>query len=115
FEPVMTSTNPVSPANNNSPSVIGTAERLSTVRIYTDDTCTTQVSSGTANGAGNFSIATPAVDDFENEYWGQITDRAGNISDCSSTSVTYVEDSTGPSAPVLVSTTPESTTDINEI
>src|SRR5690606_5693223 len=44
--PTMVSTNPVGPANNNAPRVIGTSESQATVRIYTDDTCTTQVATG---------------------------------------------------------------------
>lgn len=92
-KPVFISTTPTSPANNNNPSINGTAEAGSTVALYTDSGCTSAVAgSGPATG-GSFSIAVTVADDNSTTFYGIATDGAGNSSACSTSSITYVEDS----------------------
>lgn len=106
--PAITGTTPASPSSNNSPSVNGTAEAASTVRVYTNSTCTSAIAgSGTATG-GAFGIAVSVGSDLATTFWATATDAAGNTSPCSTTSATYVEDSTAPTAPVVTGTTPAS-------
>ena len=95
-QPILTSTTPASPANNNNPSIKGTAEAGSAVKLYTNSTCTSAVAgTGTAT-AGNFSIAVSVADNTATTYWATATDAVGNTSACSSSNITYVEDSTNP-------------------
>src|SRR5215213_7662343 len=95
--PSITGSTPASPANNNSPSINGTAEAGSTVKLYTNNTCTSAVAgSGTATG-GNFSIAVSVSDNTSTTFYAAATDAAGNVSGCSS-GFAYVEDSIKPSS-----------------
>ncbi|MBI3846846.1 MAG: hypothetical protein HY292_19655 [Planctomycetes bacterium] len=106
--PSLTSTAPGSPANNNTPSVAGTAEAGSTVRLYTSAACSgAPVGTGTATG-GSFSIGVTVADDTSTTFYATATDVAGNVSTCSPTGITYVEDSSAPGAPSLTSTAPAS-------
>jgi hypothetical protein len=106
--PTVSGTTPVSPANNNSPSVNGTAEAGSTVKIYTNSTCTSAVAgTGTATG-GNFGISVSVGDNSTSTFFATATDAATNVSGCSSTSASYVEDSAAPALPTNLATTPTS-------
>ena len=106
--PVLLSTTPLSPANNNNPLVNGTAEANSTVKIFRTAGCTNQVGMGTATG-GNFSIAVSALtDNTTTTFYANTTDAAGNVSPCTTTGLTYVEDSLAPNPPASLSTTPPS-------
>jgi hypothetical protein len=88
---------PASPANHNSPVITGSAEPGSTVRLYTNATCTSALAgTATASGAGSFSITVTVASDSTTSFRATATDPAGNVSGCSSSSVTYVEDSTPP-------------------
>jgi hypothetical protein len=104
--PVVTGFTPVGPANNNSPAVTGTAEANATVKIYSNNTCTTLLQTGTANGAGAYSITISVTDNTTTNVWAKATDLAGNTSGCSTTTASYVEDSTKPSLPVFTSVSP---------
>jgi alpha-tubulin suppressor-like RCC1 family protein len=101
---------PTSPANNNNPTISGSAEGNSTVKLYTNNACTSAVvGTGTATGAGSFSITISngiILDNTTTTFWATATDAAGNASACSSSSVTYVEDSTPPATPSITSTSP---------
>lgn len=46
-----------SPANNNSPSILGTAEANVTINLYSDASCTSSLATGTVNGSGFFSVS----------------------------------------------------------
>jgi hypothetical protein len=106
--PTVTGTTPASPANNNTPTVNGTAEAQSTVKVYTNNTCTSaSPATGSANNAGNFSVGVSVANDSNTTFWATATDAAGNASGCSTTSVTYVEDSTVV-PPTLTGSTPPS-------
>jgi glucose/arabinose dehydrogenase len=105
--PSIASTSPASPANNNSPSVKGSAESGSTVRLYKSTSC-----SGTAAATGSAAqlssgMTISVADDTNNSLTATATDPAGNVSACSS-ALTYVEDSTPPAEPSITATTPAS-------
>jgi len=94
--PTGLATTPSSPANNNSPNVTGSAEAGSTVKLYTNNTCSSSVvGSGTVTG-GNFSIGVTVSNDSSTDFYATATDAAGNTSSCSSSAAAYTEDSTHP-------------------
>lgn len=94
--PVLTGTNPVSPANNNDVLVIGNAEAGSTVNVYPDGNC-----SGPPYPSGSAAIfASPGMpvqvpDDSRTTFSATATDASNNVSSCSAP-ITYVEDSRPP-------------------
>jgi Glucodextranase, domain B len=99
--PSVTSTLPGSPANNNAPSVRGTGEAGTTVQIYTLSDCSgASAGSDIANGGGSYSAVVAVLDNTTTNFWAQATDPAGNVSACSTTSVTYVEDSVAPTVTI---------------
>jgi NHL repeat len=105
--PALTGTSPAAPANHNAPRIQGTAPAGSTVRIYTDNACTGSPVSDTAANLTSAGIAVTVPDDSTTTFFATATD-AGNItSACSSSSVTYVEDSTPPDT--IVDTAPSGT------
>jgi large repetitive protein len=97
--PTFTSTNPASPANNNSPMVKGTAAAGSTVRLYKADTtadCTAGnlAATGTAAAFASPGLQVSVPDNSTTTFRATATDAAGNTSPCSAGSRVYVEDST---------------------
>jgi hypothetical protein len=109
--PLLTATDPASPANNNSPKVIGSGEFGSKIKLYSDSSCTSQVATlpATPNAADLAAGLTVSVaNDSSTTFYATATDAALNASACSTTSVTYVEDSTPPGAPSALTTTPAS-------
>lgn len=102
-------TSPVSPSSDNSPEAIGTAEAGSTVRIYGDASCAgTLLGSGSAATFASPGITLSVAADSTTALYATVTDQAGNASACASTAVTYVEDSTAPSKPTGLITSPVS-------
>ena len=97
--PVLTGTDPDSPANDNAPRVLGTAPAGSTVAIYTTAGCTgSPVATGTpAELASGITVSVP--DDVTRVLRATAT-ISGLPSACSAP-VTYVEDSTAPAPPQL--------------
>jgi len=107
-KPSVTSTNPASPANNNAPKVIGSAEAGSTVKLYVNGTCTSAVAAtGTAAAFASPGLVVSVGDNTSTTFYATATDAAGNVSACSS-GLTYVEDSIAPAAPTVSSTSPAS-------
>jgi hypothetical protein len=109
--PTINGTIPASPANDNSPKVFGAAEGGSTVQLYTDPACTSgPVGSGSAAqfASPGVGLTTPVADNSTTTFYATATDASNNTSACSSSSVTYVEDSSLPVAPTLNGTTPSS-------
>jgi hypothetical protein len=107
--PIVSSTSPASPANNNAPKVIGSAEAGSTVKLYTNSTCTSAVAAtGTAAVFASPGIAASVADNTTTTFYATATDAADNVSSCSTTFKTYVEDSAAPAAPSVTSTSPAS-------
>jgi hypothetical protein len=92
---------PLSPANNNSPTITGASEGDTTVRVYGDSAC-----AGTVLGTGTeseFATGLPLAvpDDSASPLFVDATDPALNTTTCTPTGFTYVEDSTAPSPPAL--------------
>jgi len=114
--PSLQGTIPASPANNNGPTIFGSAEGGSTVNIFADDsTCTDPpVATGTASTFASPGIGVSVLNNTTTTFYATATDISNNTSDCSSTlvsdgSVTYVEDSTiPPNPPSLLGTVPTS-------
>jgi glucose/arabinose dehydrogenase len=94
--PQLTGTSPPSPANANSPAVLGTAQSASTVKLYTDPSCTSQVGSGSAVELGSSGIQVSVPDDSTTSFYATAT-IGDEVSGCSSP-LTYVEDSGPPPA-----------------
>jgi glucose/arabinose dehydrogenase len=90
--PTLTSTNPPSPANDNSPRVIGTAQFGSTVRLYADPACKALVATGTSDELSSSGIQVQVPDNGSTDFFA--TDTVGAAtSACSSHPLTYLEES----------------------
>jgi hypothetical protein len=99
--PVPASVSPASPANENQPRVSGSAATGSTVRIYSNPSCSgASLASGTSAAFAGAGIQVPVADDSTTTFYASAS-LAGISSTCSATFVTYREDSTGPRAPDL--------------
>ena len=99
--PVFTGTFPASPANNNHPHLLGTAEAGSLVSMYLDAACTDPpVAAGYASGAGTFDVQVNVANNSATTFYAHAADSAGNISDCTPTGITYVENSNLPSGSI---------------
>jgi hypothetical protein len=108
--PTLTGTVPASPSSSNNPLVQGSAPTGSTVRLYTNSTCTSAVAAtGTAAVLASPGLGVTVPDDSSSTFWATATDSGGNVSGCSTSSVTYLEDSTAPAVPTIDSspTTPD--------
>ncbi len=102
--PTFTATSPTSPANNNSPKILGSAPSGTTVRLYTSSDCSGSPAAG--GSAADFSttgVAVSVADDSSTSFHATATDTGGKASACSSDSITYVEDSTPPSGAKITS------------
>jgi hypothetical protein len=95
--PELTSSTPASPSNSPvDPTINGTALAGTTVKIYTNSTCTSSVAgSGVATG-GSFAVTVPLVANASTDYYGAATDALDNTSSCSSTFVEYTHDDVSP-------------------
>ena len=108
FAPGLTSVSPASPANRNNPTLKGTAAAGSTVRLYKTAQCTgAPAATGSAAQFASPGIAMSVANDSTTTFRATATDSAGNTSTCSGP-ITYVEDSTAPSPPILSATKPAS-------
>lgn len=106
--PSLTGFSPASPSNNASPTLSGTAEAGSTVRIFSGTACGgTALASVVASSTGTFSSVRPMVTNTTNTFTANTTDVAGNVSVCSA-SISYRHDSVVPAAPVLTGFSPAS-------
>ena len=98
--PTILSSTPASPANNNSPTLNGTAASLAVVTIYAGSGCSGAVAAtGPADLAGNFALQVSVPDDSTVTFSANATD--GTTTSPCSGDFTYVEDSTPPAAPTL--------------
>jgi hypothetical protein len=99
--PTLTGVTPSSPSNENHPSVTGSAPAGTSVTIYTDPNCTgPAVGSGTADELAGAGIQATVPDNSSTTFHATAS-LAGKTSACSSSSVSFVEDSTAPPAPSL--------------
>ena len=109
----LSASGPASPANGNLPKVSGTAEPGSTVRLYGDAACAGPIlASGPAAALASPGLTIAVADDSSTTLRATATDPAGNASACSSSALTYVEDSTAPVAATLSSTDPASPSNV---
>ncbi len=93
--PQLTATIPASPANQNSPKVVGTAPAGSTVNLYTTVGCSGSPIATTTAAELEAGVTVSVPDDTTTRFRATVTDEAANLSACSSP-LTYVEDSTPP-------------------
>jgi CARDB/Bacterial Ig-like domain len=106
--PTIGGTDPASPSNVGAPLVQGTAEPNAGVEVFVGTVCTgAATATTTANGNGDWSVATPVSANATHSLRARQTDVAGNSSECSAP-VTYVEDSIAPDTPFITSTLPAS-------
>jgi hypothetical protein len=96
--PTVTGVSPASPANHNNPKVQGNApDGTTVVAVYDNDACTGDpLNTGDAATFASPGIAVHVADDSTTDLYATATDLLDERSDCSSTSATYVEDSTPP-------------------
>ena len=86
--PTVTGISPTSPASVINPTISGSADGSSIVQVFSNSLCTTLVTTGTADGSGDFSISmSPAIG--SNNYWLNSKDSANNSSSCTSASTDY--------------------------
>lgn len=90
---------PVSPSRSvTNPTVSGSAEALSTVKIYGDSCGGEPLATTTATSDGSFEATVAVQPNSETYLYVSSTDATGNESECSSDEVVYVHDDTQPSA-----------------
>jgi len=95
-EPAFTGSDPRSPANANTPTISGSADAGTTVRLHTNATCAdAAVATGTAADFASPGLPVDVADDSTTTFYATATNEAGT-SPCSAASITYVEDSTAP-------------------
>ncbi len=93
--PVLSATEPASPANENNPKILGSAPAGTTVKLYTNADCTgSPLATGTAAEL-EAGIAVSVADDSTTDFRATSTTTAENTSGCSEP-LTYVEDSSAP-------------------
>ena len=100
--PTVTGTTPASGNVSTTPKVVGTAIANTTVKLYTNSTCTSAVAaSGTAAAFASPGLPV-TVSSVKTSFFATETDGAGNVSGCSATSATYAH------LPSFASVTPAS-------
>jgi Chitobiase/beta-hexosaminidase C-terminal domain/Bacterial Ig-like domain len=98
--PTLTGVTPASGSNDNSPSIRGTAEKLSTIRLYDNGSCDGDpVALGPAADFASPGLSAAIADNSSTTFHATARDRSGNTSPCSNDSITYVEDSAAPAVP----------------
>lgn len=107
--PELTSTDPISPANENQPKIIGSAEPGSTVELFAGSDCGgTAIATGAAEQLASPGLAVTVPDSSVSEFSATTTDAALNTSTCSEP-IEYIESSPGepsPPSPELIATAP---------
>jgi hypothetical protein len=95
--PTFTGTDPDSPVNENNPKILGNENEAATIDLYTNASCSgTPVASDATFNFISPGITVSVSDDSTTTFYARATDPAGNVSDCSTSSITYVEQSTPP-------------------
>ncbi|HEU4905811.1 MAG TPA: Ig-like domain-containing protein, partial [Solirubrobacterales bacterium] len=98
--PELTATVPISPANHNTPKVIGTAQAGTEVRIYDTVDCTgAPLATGTAAELESGGIEIPVADNSATQLRATVTAPPDNTSLCSEP-IAYVEDSSAPTTQI---------------
>lgn len=82
--PTIAGSDPASPANDNNPKLLGSAEAGSTVRLYRSSTCSGPVEAqGSAAAFGSPGIGVSVADNSTTQFTATATDPVGNTSPCS--------------------------------
>jgi Domain of unknown function (DUF4082)/Bacterial Ig-like domain/Bacterial Ig domain len=97
--PELTSTVPASPANENSPKIVGMAEPGSTVRLYTGADCLDSPLDTVSAAQLAAGVVVSVPDNSTSTFSANATTEAGNLSPCSEP-LTYLEDSNAPSTQI---------------
>lgn len=108
-DPTFSSTSPVSPsASDTAPEVIGSSSAdTTTVNLYSDNTCTTQIGSGTKATFEGAGLTATVSANTTTSIYAKSFDTYGNGSSCTLLT-SYTHDNTAPTNPSFVSTTPSS-------
>src|SRR5207237_2738061 len=69
---------PASPANNNSPAISGSAEAGSTVKLYTNSSCTSSVAASGSAAVFSSGLSVSVADNTTTTFYATATDAAGN-------------------------------------
>jgi hypothetical protein len=102
--PTVTSVTPTGPASSTTPKVTGTAEAGSTVRLYPNSTCSgPSIGSGTAADFAATGITATVPSGATTTIFARALKTGQASSACSTTSVTYVNDSTKPDTTITSS------------
>jgi hypothetical protein len=92
--PVLSGTDPRSPANHNAPKVKGSAAAGTTVRLFTNAACSGDpVAEGSAADFFAPGLTISVADDSVTTLYATATDEVRNVSACSPGSIIYIEDS----------------------
>ncbi|MCH2533731.1 MAG: Ig-like domain-containing protein [Bdellovibrionales bacterium] len=110
---LVTGSMPASPSTDLTPQIVGTTESNATVKVFSDATCSTLVTTSSADNNGDFSIAVSVSAFSSTIFKVTATDASGNESNCSSTSVTYESYAIATGAAVLSSTEAVSGSNMN--
>ncbi len=95
--PILTDTDPDSPADDNNPRVKGTAPGAATVTLYTSSDCSgPSAAEGTAAAFASPGLQVTVPDNSSTTFRATSTSAAGDVSPCSISSLTYVEESPPP-------------------
>ena len=106
--PTVSSVSPASPNKSTTPSVLGNADATATVTLYKNSSCTgASAGSGSASAFTTGIAVSPALGaNSSTTFFAQATLPGLPPSACSTTSVTYVADNTGPAAVTGVTVSP---------
>ncbi len=103
--PTLTRTTPASPSESLSPFVIGSATSGTTVKLYTNASCSgSAVATGTAAAFASPGFQVSVAESSTTTFYATATDDLGNVSDCSS-GISYTHDPTIGIATALASLT----------
>ena len=103
--PTLTRTNPTSPSDNLAPFVIGTATAGTTVKLYTNATCTgAPVATGTPEALASTGLQVTVAESTTTNIYATATDPSTIVSDCSR-AISYTQDNTIGIATALASLT----------
>jgi hypothetical protein len=107
--PILSATDPPSPADSLNPRLIGSAEPGANIAIYSGPSCEgSPVASGTAAELASPGIEVTVPENMQSEFSATATDLVLNASSCSEP-IAYVDvgsDEEPPQAPILSSTSP---------
>ncbi|MFT5431791.1 MAG: hypothetical protein ACI9OJ_002489, partial [Myxococcota bacterium] len=107
--PVFSGIEPASPANQNAPIILGSADVASTVRLYANAFCAgSPVATAEVGVGGTFALEVAVEDNSDNLWTADATSGSDLASPCTAESIAYREDSLSPAAPVLASSDPTS-------